>query len=102
MASDGQVTLGNAVMKSGAAKVKRAGKGRVLVGFAGGAADGLALFTRFEAKLEERAVLTRAHMDAMRARLTAEYLEQAKRVIAEPQPDGATVFDHVFAAGGGR
>ncbi len=53
MASDGQVTLGNAVMKSGAAKVKRAGKGRVLVGFAGGAADGLALFTRFEGKLEE-------------------------------------------------
>jgi len=53
MASDGQVTLGNAVMKAGAAKVKRAGKGRVLVGFAGGAADGLALFTRFEAKLEE-------------------------------------------------
>ncbi len=51
--SDGQVTLGNAVMKSGAAKVKRAGKGRVLVGFAGGAADGLALFTRFEAKLEQ-------------------------------------------------
>jgi ATP-dependent HslUV protease subunit HslV len=33
--------------------VKRAGKGKVLVGFAGGAADGLALFTRFEAKLEE-------------------------------------------------
>jgi ATP-dependent protease HslVU peptidase subunit len=53
MASDGQVTLGNAVMKSGAAKVKRAGKGRVLVGFAGGAADGLTLFTRFETKLEE-------------------------------------------------
>ncbi len=53
MASDGQVTLGNAVLKSGAAKVKRAGKGKVLVGFAGGAADGLALFTRFEAKLEQ-------------------------------------------------
>jgi ATP-dependent HslUV protease subunit HslV len=54
MASDGQVTLGNTVMKSTASKVKRAGKaGRVLVGFAGGAADGLALFSRFEAKLEE-------------------------------------------------
>ncbi len=53
MVSDGQVTMGNAVMKSGAAKVKRAGKGKVLVGFAGGAADGLALFTRFEAKLDE-------------------------------------------------
>jgi len=53
MASDGQVTMNNTVMKAGASKVKRAGKGRVLVGFAGGAADGLALFTRFEAKLEE-------------------------------------------------
>ena len=53
MASDGQVTLGNTVMKSSASKVKRAGKGRVLVGFAGGAADGLALYGRFESKLEE-------------------------------------------------
>jgi ATP-dependent HslUV protease subunit HslV len=53
MASDGQVTMNNTVMKAGASKVKRAGKGRVLVGFAGGAADGLALYTRFEAKLEE-------------------------------------------------
>jgi ATP-dependent HslUV protease subunit HslV len=53
MASDGQVTRDNTIVKSGASKVKRAGKGKVLVGFAGGAADGLALFTRFEAKLEE-------------------------------------------------
>jgi len=53
MASDGQVTLGTAIVKSGASKVKRAGKGKVLVGFAGGAADGLALFGRFEIKLEE-------------------------------------------------
>ena len=53
MASDGQVTMNNQIVKAGASKVKRAGKGRVLVGFAGGAADGLALFTRFEAKLEE-------------------------------------------------
>lgn len=53
MASDGQVTLNNTVIKTTAAKVKRAGRGEILVGFAGGAADGLALFTRFEAKLEE-------------------------------------------------
>lgn len=53
MASDGQVTLGDTVVKTTAAKVRRAGKGTVLVGLAGGAADGLALFTRFEAKLEE-------------------------------------------------
>jgi len=53
MVADGQVTLGNAIVKQGAAKVRRAGKGKVLVGFAGGAADGLALFARFETKLEE-------------------------------------------------
>jgi len=53
MASDGQVTFGETVIKTGAAKVKRTGSGQVLVGFAGGAADGLALFTRFEAKLDE-------------------------------------------------
>jgi ATP-dependent HslUV protease subunit HslV len=55
MASDGQVTVNNTVIKAGAAKVRRAGHGKVLVGFAGGAADGLALFTRLEAKLEEYA-----------------------------------------------
>ena len=53
MASDGQVTLNNTIVKAGASKVKRAGKGKVLIGFAGGAADGLALFGRLESKLEE-------------------------------------------------
>ncbi len=51
--SDGQVTLGNTVMKQGAAKVRRLAGGRVVAGFAGSVADALALFTRFEAKLEE-------------------------------------------------
>ena len=53
MGSDGQVTLGDAIVKQTAAKVKRTARGKVLVGFAGGGADALALFTRFEAKLEE-------------------------------------------------
>ncbi|MEM6454960.1 MAG: ATP-dependent protease subunit HslV [Acidobacteriota bacterium] len=53
LASDGQVTLQNTVVKHSASKVKRTGRGKVLVGFAGGAADGLALFSRFEGKLEE-------------------------------------------------
>lgn len=54
MASDGQLTLGDAILKGSASKVRRAGRGGgVLVGFAGGGADGLALFTRLEAKLEE-------------------------------------------------
>ena len=53
MASDGQVTFNDAVIKAAAQKVRRAGKGEILVGFAGGAADGLALFSRFESKLDE-------------------------------------------------
>ena len=54
MASDGQVTMNqNTIVKSGARKIRRAGKGQVLVGFAGGGADTLALFARLEAKLEE-------------------------------------------------
>jgi ATP-dependent HslUV protease subunit HslV len=52
MAADGQVTVGNVVMKHGAQKVRRAGKDRAVVGFAGGAADALALSERLEAKLE--------------------------------------------------
>jgi ATP-dependent HslUV protease subunit HslV len=51
--SDGQVTLGNIVMKHGAAKVRTLADGRVIAGFAGSVADALALFTRFEGKLEE-------------------------------------------------
>lgn len=52
MAGDGQVTLGNSIMKAGAQKVRRMYDGQVLAGFAGSSADGLALFTRFEGKLE--------------------------------------------------
>ncbi|MBD3872825.1 MAG: ATP-dependent protease subunit HslV [Acidobacteria bacterium] len=51
--SDGQVTLGTTVVKHGATKVRRLADGKVLAGFAGSVADALALFTRFEAKLEE-------------------------------------------------
>ena len=53
MASDGQVTLGTTVMKQGAAKVRRLKGGDVIAGFAGSSADAFALFSRFEAKLEE-------------------------------------------------
>ncbi len=53
MASDGQVTLGNTVVKSQAKQVRRMAEGRVLGGFAGSAADGIALFERLEAKLKE-------------------------------------------------
>ena len=50
---DGQVTLGNVVMKSDAHKIRRLYEGRVLVGFAGASADAFALLERFEAKLKD-------------------------------------------------
>lgn len=55
MAGDGQVSLGNTVMKAGARKVRRLAGGRVLVGFAGASADAFALVERLERKLEEHA-----------------------------------------------
>ncbi len=53
MASDGQVTFGNTVVKQSAKKIRRLYNDRILAGFAGSAADSFALFARFEAKLEQ-------------------------------------------------
>jgi ATP-dependent HslUV protease subunit HslV len=53
MAADGQVTLGQTVIKHGAKKVRRLHHQRVVAGFAGGSADALTLFERFEEKLEQ-------------------------------------------------
>jgi ATP-dependent HslUV protease subunit HslV len=53
MASDGQVTFGNTVVKQHARKIRRLYNDRILAGFAGSAADSFALFARFEAKLEQ-------------------------------------------------
>src|ERR671913_2395440 len=53
LAGDGQVTLGNTVLKQGARKIRRLYGDKVLAGFAGSAADSFALFSRFESKLEQ-------------------------------------------------
>ncbi|HPM84206.1 MAG TPA: ATP-dependent protease subunit HslV [Candidatus Anammoximicrobium sp.] len=53
MGGDGQVTLGTAVVKGDAVKIRRLAEGAVLCGFAGGAADAFALLERFEAKLKD-------------------------------------------------
>ncbi len=53
MAGDGQVTLGQEVLKSGAKKLRRLYNDKILAGFAGSTADAFALFARFEAKLEQ-------------------------------------------------
>ena len=55
MGGDGQITLENTIMKQGARKVRRLYQNRVIAGFAGAAGDALALFERFEGKLEETA-----------------------------------------------
>jgi len=65
--SDGQVTLGQTIVKHQARKVRRIYHDRVLAGFAGSAADGFALFGRFESKLEEhRGNLERAAVELAR------------------------------------
>jgi 2-oxoisovalerate dehydrogenase E1 component alpha subunit len=57
---------------------------------------------RFEAKLEERKLLSRAQMDAMRAGYTQELLDASKRVREEPQPKPEDIWRHVFAEDGGQ
>ena len=64
VAGDGQVSLGNTVMKATAKKVRRMHDGKVVAGFAGSAADGIALFERLEGKLKEsNGNLTRAAVE---------------------------------------
>ena len=64
VAGDGQVSLGNTIVKGGARKVRRLGEGRAIGGFAGSAADGIALFERLDEKLrEQRSPLRRAAVE---------------------------------------
>jgi ATP-dependent HslUV protease subunit HslV len=64
IAGDGQVTIGNTVVKAGARKIRKLYHDRVLAGFAGAAADAFTLFARFEARLEEhRGDLARAAVE---------------------------------------
>jgi len=63
IAGDGQVSMGNTVMKGNARKVRRLANGRVIGGFAGGTADAFTLFELFEGKLEQYGNLTRAAIE---------------------------------------
>lgn len=99
MASDGQVTMNNStVVKGGAKKIRRAGKGKVLVGFAGGGADALALFTRLEAKLEEfGGNLERAVVELAKDWRTDRALRQLQAVMIVTDKDKS-----FFVSGGGE
>ncbi|MGB5489229.1 MAG: ATP-dependent protease subunit HslV [Woeseiaceae bacterium] len=63
IAGDGQVSMGNTIMKGNARKVRRLADGRVIAGFAGGTADAFTLFELFESKLEQYGNLTRAAIE---------------------------------------
>lgn len=80
---DGQVTLGNAIMKGNARKVRRLYKDRVLAGFAGGTADAFTLFERFEGKLEEYGGnLTRAAVEMAKDWRTDRMLRRLEALLA--------------------
>jgi ATP-dependent HslUV protease, peptidase subunit HslV len=79
---DGQVTLGQTVMKATAKKVRRMHDGKVVAGFAGSAADGIALFERLEAKLKEaNGNLTRGAVELAKEWRTDRVLRRLEAVL---------------------
>jgi len=80
---DGQVTMGNTVMKANARKVRRLYKDQVIAGFAGGTADAFTLFERFEGKLEKhQGQLTRAAVELAKDWRTDRILRRLEALLA--------------------
>lgn len=83
LGGDGQVTLGNTIMKTQARKVRRLADGEVLAGFSGSVSDAFALFERFEAKLNEfNRNLTRAAVELGKTWRTDKYLRNLEALLA--------------------
>lgn len=83
IAGDGQVSLGQTVIKSNARKVRRIGQGRVVAGFAGATADAFTLFERLEAKLEQHGgQLSRACVELAKDWRTDRYLRRLEAMMA--------------------
>jgi ATP-dependent HslUV protease subunit HslV len=83
VAGDGQVTLGQTVVKSNARKLRRLASGSVIAGFAGATADAFALFERLEGKLEQYAgQLTRACVELAKDWRTDRYLRRLEAMMA--------------------
>lgn len=93
IAGDGQVTLGNTVMKSNARKVRRLYKDRVLAGFAGATADAFTLFERFETKLEMHSGhLTRAAVELAKDWRTDRLLRRLEALLAVADADASLII----------
>src|SRR6267378_1275412 len=83
IAGDGQVSMGNTIVKANAKKVRRLGKGDVIAGFAGATADAFALFERLEAKLETHpGNLARACVELAKDWRTDRYLRRLEAMMA--------------------
>ncbi|MBP9727123.1 MAG: ATP-dependent protease subunit HslV [Gammaproteobacteria bacterium] len=90
---DGQVSLGNTVMKSNARKVRRLYKDQVIAGFAGGTADAFTLFERFEAKLEmHHGNLTRAAVELAKDWRTDKMLRRLEALLAVANKDASLII----------
>lgn len=88
IAGDGQVSMGNTVMKPNARKVRRLGDGKVIAGFAGATADAFTLFERLERKLEQhRGQLLRAAVELAKDWRTDKYLRnlEALMIVADAE-----------------
>jgi ATP-dependent HslUV protease, peptidase subunit HslV len=95
IAADGQVTIGNTVVKAGARKVRKLYGDRVLAGFAGAAADAFTLFARFEGKLEEyRGNLPRAAVELAKDWRTDRVLRRLEALL------GVADNEHSFIVSG--
>jgi ATP-dependent HslUV protease, peptidase subunit HslV len=82
MAADGQVTLGNTVMKSSARKVRRLYNDKIVAGFAGSTADAFSLFSRFESKLEQyHGQLSRAAVELAKDWRTDKFLRHLEALL---------------------
>lgn len=90
---DGQVSLGNTVMKGNARKVRRLYQNKVIAGFAGGTADAFTLFERFESKLEEHhGNLTRAAVELAKDWRTDRILRRLEALLAVADKDASLII----------
>ncbi len=93
MGGDGQVTLGNTVMKSNARKVRRLYKGQIIAGFAGATADAFTLFERFEGKLEKHSGnLVRAAVEMAKDWRTDRMLRRLEALLAIADRDNSLLI----------
>jgi len=90
---DGQVSMGNTVMKGNARKVRRLYDGRVIAGFAGGTADAFTLFERFEAKLEKHSGnLTRSAVELAKDWRTDRMLRRLEALLVVADKESSLII----------